>query len=77
PQVVRDMARVIAEVAHNREKLAPLMEGCLRTAARRSWASSFSEFLGWCDRSVNNSSLSRATIIRQRETSNPEVAAVG
>jgi len=77
PQVVRDMARAIAEVADNREKLAPLMEGCLRTAARRSWSSSFSEFLGWCDGSVNNSSLSRSTVIRGREASNPGVAATG
>jgi glycosyltransferase involved in cell wall biosynthesis len=77
PQVVRDMAKAIEEVAHNRQMLAPLMEGCLRTAARRSWTSSFSEFLGWCDRSVNNSSLSRATVIRGREASNPGVAAVG
>ncbi|MDX0751041.1 glycosyltransferase [Sinorhizobium medicae] len=77
PQVVRDMAKAIEEVALNRERLAPLMEGCLRTAARRSWGSSFSEFLGWCDRSVHNSSLSRATVIRGREASNPGVAAVG
>ncbi|MDX0583298.1 glycosyltransferase [Sinorhizobium medicae] len=77
PQVVRDMAKAIEEVALNREQLAPLMEGCLRTAARRSWGSSFSEFLGWCDRSVHNSSLSRATVIRGREASNPGVAAVG
>ncbi|RVP37009.1 glycosyltransferase family 4 protein, partial [Sinorhizobium meliloti] len=77
PQVVRDMAKAIEEVANNRQMLAPLMEGCLRTAARRSWTSSFSEFLGWCDRSVNNSSLSRATVIRGREASNPGVAAVG
>ncbi|MDX1198004.1 glycosyltransferase [Sinorhizobium medicae] len=77
PQVVRDMAKAIEEVALNRKQLAPLMEGCLRTAARRSWGSSFSEFLGWCDRSVHNSSLSRATVIRGREASNPGVAAVG
>ncbi|PLU14784.1 glycosyl transferase family 1 [Sinorhizobium medicae] len=76
PQVVRDMAKAIEEVALNRKQLAPLMEGCLRTAARRSWGSSFSEFLGWCDRSVHNSSLSRATVIRGREASNPGVAAV-
>ncbi|MEO5324463.1 glycosyltransferase [Mesorhizobium sp. CC13] len=76
-QVVRQMARVIEEVAHDRGKLAPLMEGCLRSAARRSWAGSFSEFLGWCDGAVNNSSLSRATVMHRRETPNPEVAAVG
>ncbi len=45
PQVVREMARIIEEVARNRERLAPLMEGCIRTAARRSWASSFSDFI--------------------------------
>ncbi|MEJ6782642.1 glycosyltransferase [Aminobacter sp. Piv2-1] len=76
-QVVRQMARVIEEVAHDRGKLAPLMEGCLRSAARRSWTGSFSEFLGWCDGAVSNSSLSRATVMQRRETPNPEVAAVG
>lgn len=77
PQVVREMARIIEEVAHNRERLAPLMEGCLRTAARRSWASSFSDFIAWSDRSVNNSSLSRAAVFREPPVTNPVVAAIG
>ncbi|KWV41800.1 glycosyl transferase family 1 [Rhizobium altiplani] len=77
PQVVREMARIIKEVAHDRERLAPLMEGCLRTAARRSWASSFSDFIAWSDRSVNNSSLSRAAVFREPPVTNPEVAAIG
>lgn len=77
PQVVRDMVKAIAEVSRDRNLLAPIMEGCLRTAARRGWANSFSEFLGWCDGAVNNSSLSRAKVIRARETSNTGVAAAG
>jgi len=77
PQVVREMARVIEEVARNRERLAPLMAGCLRTAARRSWASSFSDFIAWSDRSVNNSSLSRAAVFRAPPVTNPVVAAIG
>ncbi|MCY1227595.1 D-inositol-3-phosphate glycosyltransferase [compost metagenome] len=75
PQVVRDMVKAIAEVARDRNLLAPIMEGCLRTAARRAWPNSFAEFLGWCDGSVTNSSLSRAKVIRARETSNTGVAA--
>lgn len=75
PQVVRDMVKAIAEVARDRNLLAPIMEGCLRTAARRAWPNSFAEFLGWCDGSVNNSSLSRTKVIRARETSNTGVAA--
>jgi len=77
PQVVREMARIIEEVAHNRERLAPLMEGCIRTAARRSWASSFSDFIAWSDRSVKNSSLSRAAVFREQSAANPVVAAIG
>jgi glycosyltransferase involved in cell wall biosynthesis len=77
PQVVREMARIIEEVARNRERLAPLMEGCLRTAARRSWASSFSDFIAWSDRYVNNSSLSRAAVFREPPVTNPVVAAIG
>jgi glycosyltransferase involved in cell wall biosynthesis len=77
PQVVRGMARIIEEVAHNRERLAPLMEGCIRTAARRSWASSFSDFIAWSDRSVKNSSLSRAAVFREQSAANPVVAAIG
>jgi glycosyltransferase involved in cell wall biosynthesis len=77
PQVVRGMARIIEEVAHNRERLAPLMEGCIRTAARRSWASSFSDFIAWSDRSVKNSSLSRAAVFREQPAANPVVAAIG
>lgn len=77
PQVVREMARIIEEIAHGRDRLAPLVEGCIRTAARRSWSSSFSEFLSWCDRSVKNSSLSRAAVFREQSTANPEVAATG
>jgi glycosyltransferase involved in cell wall biosynthesis len=76
-QVVRQMTGVIEEVARDRRKLAPLMEGCLNSAARRSWTSSFSEFLGWCDGAVNNSSLSRAAVMRRREASDAEVAAAG
>ncbi|MEP9399046.1 glycosyltransferase [Mesorhizobium sp. KR2-14] len=76
-QVVRQMAGVIEEVARDRRKLAPLMEGCLDSAARRSWTSSFSEFLGWCDGAVSNSSLSRAAVMRRREASDAEVAAAG
>jgi hypothetical protein len=53
------------------------MEGCLNSAARRSWTSSFSEFLAWCDGAVNNSSLSRAAVMRRREASDTEVAAAG
>ncbi|SEH73270.1 Glycosyltransferase involved in cell wall bisynthesis [Rhizobium tibeticum] len=77
PQVVREMARIIEEVAQNRERLAPLMEGCLRTAARRSWASSFSDFIAWSDHYVNNSSLSRAAVFREPPVTNPVVAAIG
>ncbi len=77
PQVVREMARIIEEVAHGRDRLAPLMEGCIRTAARRSWSSSFAEFLSWCDGSVKNSSLSRAAVFREQSTAKPGVAALG
>jgi glycosyltransferase involved in cell wall biosynthesis len=77
PQVVREMVRIIEDVAHNRERLAPLMEGCIRTAARRSWASSFSEFISWSDRSVKNSSLSRAAVFREQAAADPVVAAIG
>jgi hypothetical protein len=74
---VKEIARIIEYVAHNRERLAPLMEGCIRTAARRSWASSFSEFISWSDRSVKNSSLSRAAVFREQAAANPVVAAIG
>lgn len=77
PQVVREMARIIEEVAHGRDRLAPLMEGCIRTAARRSWSSSFAEFLSWCDGSVKTSSLSRAAVFREQSTAKPGVAALG
>ena len=77
PQVVRDLARIIKEVASNRERLAPLMEGCIRTAAHRSWTTSFSDFISWSDRSVKNSSLSRAAVFRAQATANPVVAAAG
>lgn len=77
PQVVREMARIIAEVARNRERLAPLMEGCIRTAAHRSWTSSFSDFIAWSDRSVKNSSLSRAAVFREQAAGSPVVAAIG
>jgi hypothetical protein len=71
------MARIIEEVARNRARLAPLMEGCIRTAAHRSWTSSFADFISWSDRSVKNSSLSRAAIFRDQATANPVVAAAG
>jgi glycosyltransferase involved in cell wall biosynthesis len=77
PQVVREMARIIEEVARNRSRLAPLMEGCIRTAARGSWASSFSDFISWSDRSVKNSSLSRVAVFREQAAANPVVAAIG
>ena len=77
PQVVREMARIIEKVARNREMLAPLMEGCIRTAAHRSWTSSFADFLSWSDRSVKNSSLSRAAVFREQAVANPVVAAIG
>lgn len=77
PQVVRELARIVEEVAHDRDRLAPLMEGCIRTAARRSWSSSFSEFLSWCDGSVKNSSLSRAAVFREQSTANPGLTAMG
>jgi glycosyltransferase involved in cell wall biosynthesis len=77
PQVVREMAQIIQAIAHNRDRLAPLMEGCIRSAARRSWTASFSEFLSWCDSSVSNSSMSRAAVSRERSVANPVVAAIG
>ncbi|CDZ45783.1 glycosyltransferase [Neorhizobium galegae] len=77
PQMVREMARIIEEVARNRGRLEPLMEGCIRTAAHRSWTSSFSDFISWSDRSVKNSSLSRAAIFREQAAANPVVAAAG
>ncbi|MCR4266982.1 glycosyltransferase [Nitratireductor sp. ZSWI3] len=76
-QVIGDVVAVIKDLAANRRKLAPLMEGCLRTAARRSWNSSFSEFIAWCDGSVSNASLSRATMLRDRETTAPGIAIAG
>lgn len=77
PQVVKEMARIIGEIARNRERLAPLMEGCIRTAAHRSWTASFSDFIAWSDRSVKNSSLSRAAVFREPVTATPVVAAIG
>ncbi len=71
PDVVRELARIIEKIARNREMLDPLMEGCIRTAARRSWTSSFSEFLSWCDQSVKNSSLSRTAVFREQAVGNP------
>ena len=68
---------IIEEVARNRGKLEPLMEGCIRTAAHRSWTSSFSEFIAWSDRSVKNSSLSRAAVFREQAAANPVVAVAG
>ncbi len=62
PEVVRSMADVIEKVARNPDQLAPLIEGCIKTASRRSWTSSFSQFLAWCDTWVDNSSQARAAV---------------
>lgn len=62
PEVVRSMAEVIEAVARDPDQLAPLIEGCIKTASRRSWTSSFSQFLAWCDTWVDNSSLARTAV---------------
>ncbi|WP_305989456.1 glycosyltransferase [Roseibium sp. MMSF_3544] len=57
--VVTELVSTIREVANNRQKLAPVVEGCLRSAQRRSWSTSFASFIGWCDDTVVNSSAVR------------------
>lgn len=47
-QIVAEMARAIAALARDRAALARLAEGALATAAQRSWAGSFAEFIAWC-----------------------------
>jgi glycosyltransferase involved in cell wall biosynthesis len=46
-QIVAEMVRAIAVLAHDRAALARLAEGALATAAQRSWTSSFADFIAW------------------------------
>ena len=46
--VVERLAEAVGQLAGDCDRLASLIDGCLQTAARRSWPASFSEFLTWC-----------------------------
>lgn len=61
-EVVGELARLVEGVAYDRSRLEPIVEGCLRTAAQRSWPASFAEFIGWCDGTVFNSSAASSTV---------------
>ncbi len=52
PQIVEHLVQAIARLAHDPASLRRLAEGCLKTAARRSWERSFATFLNWCEANV-------------------------
>jgi len=52
PQIMEQLSHATERLAVDPEELKRLAEGCLETASRRSWADSFSAFLGWCNESV-------------------------
>ncbi len=46
-QIASDMARAVSQLAADRAALARLAGGALATAAQRSWAASFADFIAW------------------------------
>ncbi|TYC52319.1 glycosyltransferase [Rhodobacterales bacterium] len=74
-EVVSDLVRLVTELASNRARLAPLVDGCLRSSARRSWSSSLADFITWCDGEVGNASASRPPSFLDAEAGYRGVAA--
>ncbi|MGZ9067411.1 MAG: glycosyltransferase family 4 protein, partial [Burkholderiales bacterium] len=52
PQIIEHLVQAIDGLACDPKRLRGLADGCLQTAARRSWTSSFSAFLDWCESNV-------------------------
>jgi hypothetical protein len=48
-QIVAHLVQAVVALARDPGRLRRLAEGCLQTAARRSWKGSFSPFLDWCE----------------------------
>jgi glycosyltransferase involved in cell wall biosynthesis len=48
-QIVAHLVQAVVALARDPGRLRQLAEGCLQTAARRSWKGSFSPFLDWCE----------------------------
>jgi glycosyltransferase involved in cell wall biosynthesis len=52
PQIIEHLVQAVNGLACEPGRLRRLADGCLQTASRRSWTSSFSAFLGWCETTV-------------------------
>ncbi len=52
PEIIEDMAQATLSLANDRQRLRALANGCLSTAAKRSWTGSFAGFLDWCAASI-------------------------
>ena len=60
PEIVGHLAQATLGLARDRQRLRELADGCLRTAARRSWTASFSGFLAWCEASIPSEAAPQA-----------------
>jgi glycosyltransferase involved in cell wall biosynthesis len=77
PQIIEHLVQAVLGLACDPQRLRRLADGCLQTAARRSWTSSFSAFLGWCESNVPPKPASARTqaLVNLQQGQPPRVAA--